>query len=61
MYKTLAECKKGDLVIMWCIGWHAWDNEVVKVKDVWGLVEIEYKSGRTASMSPDVRVKVVSF
>lgn len=61
MYKELGECNKGDLVIMWCIGWDSWDNEVVKVVDTFGLVEVEYKSGRTARMSPSVKVKVVSF
>lgn len=55
------QCKKGDLVRIWCIGTGSWDDQVVKIVDngVSTLVKVEYKSGRYGEFSPSAECKVV--
>ena len=42
---TLKDCKVGDFVIVWCIGWRAWDNEVLKIIEKGFYVTLENRSG----------------
>jgi hypothetical protein len=34
MFKELKDCNIGDKVILWCIGWRAWDDVVVEVVSI---------------------------
>lgn len=45
----IKDCKIGDKVRIWCIGWMAWDNDVVEIVDngVSSLIKVKYASGRT--------------
>lgn len=59
---NIEDCSKGDLVVMWCFGWRAWDNEVLKVVDNSGLlIELESKGGNTRTFCRGAQCKVVSF
>jgi hypothetical protein len=58
----IEDCNVGNLVIMWCVGWDTWDDEVLKVVDTFGLtVKLESKSGRTQEVYHGAQCKVVSF
>ena len=61
MIKKLEDCKIGDLVRIWCIGWNAWDNEVVKIVDngVSSLIKVQYGSGRTGEFVPSAECMAV--
>ncbi|MFT4734611.1 MAG: hypothetical protein ACI9K1_001568 [Arcticibacterium sp.] len=61
MIKKLEDCKIGDTVRIWCIGWNAWDNEVVNIIDngVSSLIKVKYCSGRTREFVPSAGCMVV--
>jgi hypothetical protein len=54
MIKYLKDCKVGDKVRLWCIGWRAWDDVVVEIVDngVSSLIKVKYPSGRTGEFVP---------
>jgi len=60
--KEIKDCKIGDSVRLWCSGYGCWDDEVVKVSyiDFYGLVAVEYSSGRIGRVVPTLKCKVVS-
>ena len=35
---TLADTKVGDKVVIWCIGWNAWDNQTTEIIKHFGTV-----------------------
>lgn len=61
MVKKLEECDIGDFVRIWCIGTSCWDDEVVKIVDIFVGVKVQYKSGKISRFSSSTECKVVSF
>jgi len=59
--KKLEECQVGDYVRLWCIGWNAFDNEVVKIISIGILVEVQYKSGAKGNFSYSTECEVINF
>lgn len=60
MIKELKDCKVGDKVRLWCIGWRAWDDVVVQIVDngVSTLIKVKYPSGRTSEFVPTTQCRV---
>ncbi len=59
--KNLEDCNVGEFVTLWCIGIRRWDDDVVKIISKGIFIDIKYRSGRTASFSPDTKCKLASF
>lgn len=61
MEKELKDCKTGDTVRLWCIGWMAWDDVIVEILDngVSSLVKVKYSSGREAEFVPTTKCMVM--
>jgi len=58
----LNETEVGDYVSIWCIGTLQWDDEIVKIKDIGGiLVTVEYKNGHIGEFSNDAICKKINF
>jgi len=58
---TLEDCKVGDYVRLWCIGWRCWDSEVVKIIDNFSLIRVQYKSGREADFTKSTECERINF
>ena len=61
MEKTLLECKKGEFVILWCIGWLNWDNDVVEIVKEGHFPEVKHRNGHISMFSSSTRCKTVTF
>jgi hypothetical protein len=62
MFKELKDCNIGDKVILWCIGWRAWDDVVVEVVSIElpFRVNVKYSWGKICAFVPSTECKVVS-
>jgi len=61
MIQKLEDCKIGDFVIIWCIGWNSWDDDVVKIIDKGILITVKYRNGKTNRFSQSTECKLASF
>ena len=61
MITTLEKCKEGDFVTLWCIGFNAWDNDLVKIVSKGILVTVQYRSGKKAEFINSTKCKTSTF
>lgn len=61
MYEKLKDCKKGDIVRLWCIGWNAWDNTTYKVHDQCFFTKLIDRNGNIYEFSRETECKIESF
>ena len=61
MIKTLSECKVGDVVRLYCIGWRCFDNELSTVveNDSKFYVKVKSASGHIHEFVPDTECIVL--
>jgi hypothetical protein len=61
MEKELKDCKTGDKVRLWCIGWMEWDDVIVEILDngLSSLIKVKYPSGKEYEFVPTTKCMTV--
>ena len=56
----LKNCNIDDRVILWYIGLNCWDTEIVKIKNKFTFIDVEYENGHISRFCSSTKCKQVN-